>query len=621
MTALLVRQFGPFTRGLIQGASPDLDLTGALRAASNVRLDGVHRMRADLGTLVAMTFQDDATTPADCTTVCGLAPFKDRVLVVAHSTATSKAYLYLVASDFSGYYDTSDALTTGTTAAPLGALWTSIDDPPVVRIAEGLGVGYVAHAAAADSSSLNWPSKSLTLSSGTWTIATMTSDLDDDSTAEDLYFSGVIPFQQHLWAWGFGGGTTAADGFRPELARFSKAIFDASADPNPGDLFAPDDSITFGDRVRSVREGILAAAVGGDALILASNRGSTMVRGYGRDSWQRTVLDRAYGVVGPQALCGAGTAVYGWSFRGLWRVVDGGAPEPLWDAVPDLVATIENGGAPDQTMVAFDPDNDRVSVIYQADATDGVIASAAFDVRRQVWIGKDTSTGVEVFSGLSVAPVFTVDSPPAGPSAAPTVGTVTSITTSSAHLPWTNGDATAETEVWVKQHSDTTYTLAATRAAGVTSYDYTGLLPDTEYDWKVRHTKNGQTSDFAAGTSFTTKKTTDTGGMAAPTGLNFFGLGLVPNDGTPNAGASWSNGAQANRTEIWVAGPSATAPVDSDYGLVLTTASPSTGSAEWVITTTTGTYWCKVRHTDGVTTSAFTSADSATITQPSGSGT
>jgi hypothetical protein len=93
-------------------------------------------------------------------------------------------------------------------------------------VAEGLGVAYIAHATGADASSLSFPLKQFTDS--TRAIATVTSDIDASGGAESIYALGCVSFQQHLWIWGFGSGTTATNAYRPELARFSQPNFATS---------------------------------------------------------------------------------------------------------------------------------------------------------------------------------------------------------------------------------------------------------------------------------------------------------------------------------------------------------------------------------------------------------
>jgi hypothetical protein len=245
------RPFGPFPGGVIDRADASLPsaTVGTLKRARGVTYSGAGRISARGATRVLLTLKDDAGTPATVTSVLGVWQFADRALAVAHSSVTNKVYVYVLASTLDGWYNAAGALQSTLLPQPAAVLWTSVTTAPDVTATEGLGVAYFAHTEGASSAALTFPMKSLTLPS---TVATMTSDLDVSGAAEDLYALGCIAFQQHLWIWGVGSGTTPANHYRPELARFSQPSFVTP--------FLPSDSITLGDRVRSEREKIIGAA-------------------------------------------------------------------------------------------------------------------------------------------------------------------------------------------------------------------------------------------------------------------------------------------------------------------------------------------------------------------------
>jgi hypothetical protein len=261
-------------------------------------------------------------------------------------------------------------------------LWTSITTSPDVTVAEGLGVAYIAHAQALSASALAFPMKSFTDS--TRAVATVTSDLDADTAAEDLYFTGCVSFQQHLWAWGFGTGTTAANGYRPEMARFSQPNFATSSG-----LFRTADSITLGHRVRSQREAIAGGFVAGQALYLGAPYLVTRVTGYGRSSWFREPLDDSYGFVGPKCGVAAGDTLYYWSPRGPVRIPPGGKPEPLFDAIAN--PSLKRSSIRKTSSRAYDMQTDAVTFTF--DTGSGSRTWAAFDIRREVWLGPDDDWG------------------------------------------------------------------------------------------------------------------------------------------------------------------------------------------------------------------------------------
>lgn len=610
--ALTRVSFGPFTTLVVDAANPLLNLQGALTRARNVFVEGANRVRLRSGSTAVMTFNDGGAIPlsdsAFVTSIRAIAPFQDRALVIAHSTVTSKVYAYVVKADFTGWYDASDTLTTGTTASPTATLWSAITTAPDVDVAEGLGVAYVAHKEAADEDGLNWPTKTLTLSGGTWTAATLTSDLNGDSTAEDLYFSGVVSFQQHLWGYGFGAGTTAANAFRPEMARWSQATFDST-----GGLFLTPDSMTLGDKVRSLRERIIAHGLSGNALFLFSPGSCVRITGYGRDTWQRDILDKSYGIVGHKAGVTAGNAFYWWSNRGPMRAGDSGPAEPLWDAIATAALNALSGGDPTGIVAGYDRDRDQVLWFYQADGTEGLKRFAAFDVRRNIWLGPDSSVGIAVGCAGQVEPVYTVDSPPSPPAGPPVLSAASAISTTAFTVNWAIGDVTAALLLKCRVHGAASYGAEIEIGAGATSYGLTGLTANVGYDVSVRHEKNGQ---FSAPDEDATPYATTLESLTceAPTGFTFSpSTGAL---GSYRGTAAWTINEPGASHEIHMAGPSATEPAAGDYSLWATAAAGQTSKDVGPVPTT-GTYWAKARAIKtNYTASAFSSADSAALTAP-----
>ncbi|HJQ96766.1 MAG TPA: hypothetical protein VJ826_00555, partial [Candidatus Polarisedimenticolaceae bacterium] len=529
------KSFGPFTHGSIDSTNALLDMSGALKKGSNLYVVGMNQVLLRAGSTALMTFQDDQGTPANVTSIRGIAPFKDRALVIAHSTVTSKVYGYIVASDFTGWYAANDTLTTGTTAAPTVVLWTSITAPPDVTVAEGLGIAFVAHANAADASGLNWPSYRIGFNidtASTWTADTLQSNLDGNGSA-NIYFSGVIAFQQHLWGWGFGAGTTAATGYNPSRARFSNPIFGFNDASNvQRDFFDSIDDLDLGNRTGSAREKILAAAVAGPTLFFFGHETISRIQGDGRDSWQKTIADTTYGIVGPKAVVSTGDTVYYWTNRGPARLKgyvwygQEGQPEPLWDGIAGAVSDAIAGGNPAGIVAGFARDLDQVQWFYQADSTAGLVQFAAYDIRRDIWLGPVSAVGVQVACASAVEPVFTTTSPPGPPSGAPTLNAADGVGATQGNINYNVADATAATEVSIQTHTGGTWTVIATVQANpgpTNSLTATGLMQSTGYDARVRHVKNGQFSSFATNTSpyFTTTAFT----ALAPTNLAITSFG------------------------------------------------------------------------------------------------
>lgn len=195
-----------------------------------------------------------------------------------------------------------------------------------------------------------------------------------------------------------------------------------------------------------------------------------------------------------------------------------------------------------------------------------------------------------------------------GPSAAPTSPVTASVGATSAVASWTAGDATAMTRVEYRRQVDTTWTVASTGlAAGVSTYTFTGLTSGVAYEWRVAHLKNGSLSSYlgpSASTQFTTSST-----LLPPTGLALSSL-----NSTGTIGIVWTNGGDSGAsTEVYVAGPSATAPNPALYVLD-STASPGVSSTT-TVGDTTGTWWVKIRAVQsGVTASSYDGPVSIAIT-------
>lgn len=592
--------FGPFT-GLLQERNPSGGQTGKLREAKGVMYSGGGKLSVRPGTRTVLTLLDDAGTPANVTTVCAVVPFNDGALAVAHSTTTDKVYLYRLNSTLTAWTDSAGVVTTASTARPVGVLWSSITDPPDVTIAEGLGVAYIAHAAALDGTTLSAATKQYTDS--TWTIATLTSDLDLAGGSEDLYFRGVISFQQHLWGWGFGSGTTAANGYRPELARFSKPIFDTA-----GGLFTGGtDSLTLGNRVRSQREQIVGAGVAGESLFFGAPFQLTRITGYGRDSWFKQPVDQSHGFVGPKCMVTVGDTLYYWSSRGPMRITALGAPEPLWDVVSSTASAVTN---PQKIVAAYDEIRDIVSWTY--DIGSGVQNWLGWDVRRDVCCVVDDDWGQDIWNAGSVSPVYqSTAAATVGPLGAPTSAATSSIGSTSATAGWTAGDATSPSRVEIRVQGGSTWTtLTAVLSAGVQSYALTGLVASTAYEWRVAHVKDGITSSYlgpVAGSQFTTLSDA---ALSPPTGFSLVadGGGLL----SPTATAYWTNSGESSvNTELWIAGPDVVEPDASDYSLsnIVGVGVSSAGFTA----PSAGTWWAKVRHERSGVNSDFTTADSAPL--------
>jgi hypothetical protein len=587
----MVAPFGPFIRGVVDSANPSLGLTGAMRACENAILTGINRLSVRPGSVVAMTLLDDQGSPAPVTSVRHVGPFADGMVAIGYSSVTQKVYLYRLDALATGWYAaTSGTFTTASAAHPVCVIWTGATVPPDVCVTEGLGTLYIANTVASDASGLYWPTKTYTDFSST--VSNLSASGTDGSSAgtDTAYFNGVIAFQQALFGWGYGAGNTAGTAFRPEMIRFSPPSF--------GNLQTAD-SLTLGDKVRSLAERVVGAGLAGQACYFGGSNLLTRVTGYGRDSWYREPVDRSYGFVGPKCMVTVGDTLYYWSRRGPLRVDGVSSPEPLWDALPATVNGIVNSS---KIVAGFDPDRDQVRFHY--DTGTGVRCFAAFDVRRDVWLGPASDLGVAVACAGVVQPyTSSTATPPAGPSGPPTTPSTTAIGQTTATANWVNGDPTAATEVSYQPQGGSTWTVVATQAAGTTSYTFTGLLASAPYQWRVRHVLNGQFSAYLGPVSATQwTDLADTSALQPPTNLN-----VAAQSPKKACYLTWTNSGESGVSTVIERSS------DGTTFSAATTVGPGIASQS-VPVFAYGTWYFRVKHVkSGATDSAYSAVASDTV--------
>jgi len=144
-----------------------------------------------------------------------------------------------------------------------------------------------------------------------------------------------------------------------------------------------------------------------------------------------------------------------------------------------------------------------------------------------------------------------------------------------------------------------------------TTYTLSGLVPLTGYDVRVRHFKNGAYTSYATSTA-PYASTLDLI-CTAPSSVSFASFGPPSQPSDPTGEISWGITQSTASTNVYLAGPSASAPTSGSYGLVYS-APPGTSSYTTGPVSTTGTYWTKVQHVQsGYTASAFTGPASASL--------
>jgi hypothetical protein len=590
---LEVRPFGPFVRGAIDAANEGLELKGSLRYARNVVMDGVGRLKVRPGTALAMTLKDDQGSPANVTSVVCIVPFGDGALAVAHSDVTDKFYLYRFNSELTGWFNAAGALQSNTNAEPVGVLWTAATDPAKVLIAEGLGEAYIAHNNAGSS----FRSKVYTVAGG---ITNLNADLRG-SGVEATYFRGFVSFQQHLWGWGY-GSEAAADNDRPELLRFGFATFATVG----GGYFAQADSITVGHRVRTASERVVGAVVAGQVLYVGTRFSIWPVTGFGRNSWDKSrPLDDSYGFAGVLAAVSANGILHYWSHRGPLRVAGLERPDPLWDAVTVAASGVVS---PTDIVAVFDADRDQVMYVYRNPTSGRVSVLAAVDTRRDAWLGPDGDLGLGIACAGVVHPTDT-----AGPTGPPTSPSTTNIGSTTATANVTPGDSSpGTTTIWeYKRTVDPSFTVAAETPASQTSYQFTGLTEQTDYQWRAKHLKNGQSSTYSGPTAFSTTST-----LAPPSGCGMSaewqGFRTLY-----QFTITWSNSGEAGvSTEVHFSGPNGSPPASGTLPLKATV---GPGVSNYVFNKPIGpgsglTFYAEVRHVkSGVPASPYSNMASIVL--------
>jgi len=206
---------------------------------------------------------------------------------------------------------------------------------------------------------------------------------DTGTKAQQLYFRGVIDYNNHVFGWGFDSAdTTNGDGpSRVMFCNLGKPL--KWGNDNQGAVgvdrnFTDSDAIVLGDAGEIVRGAIKLFG----KLFFGTNKGLHFIAGYGRDSFLTdgsTPVMNAFNVVGPHALIeGPDKLMYGVSDQGLWSFDGAGVPTPLfqklvdfaghsthwWDLIwTDASAAVADPGRTNQDLVWTAVDWDRHQVL------------------------------------------------------------------------------------------------------------------------------------------------------------------------------------------------------------------------------------------------------------------
>lgn len=322
-----------------------------------------------------------------------------------------------------------------------------------------------------------------------------------------MYPRLVTEYNNMIFAAGYGGEKTA-DKNRPEIIRFSYLGLDGTNDTGAGgdagkdingtvfptgmgDTFAREDYFMVTERGTPVVS--MSPAAG--RLLLCTPFQTYSLYGFDRNSFKVELVDAQRGCITSRAMVSAHGTAYWWSNVGPVRYGTGG--------VEEIGANIrEKFSEINQTVFAFhNPETEEVIWFVEGNEDAFVTRALCFNYRYNAWTVREYLG--QFFAAGNVSPVYAdlttgAISSPAGPSAAPNTYSTTGKTDTSATGNWVNGDATAQTEVYLDDK------IQAAVDTGVTSYKFTGLDGSTTYTVKVRHVKNGKASNYLQG-SFTTE--------------------------------------------------------------------------------------------------------------------
>ncbi len=175
------------------------------------------------------------------------------------------------------------------------------------------------------------------------------SDLDGDSTNDQIKFRGVVNHLKYLVGWGYG---TATDPDRSEIVRVC----------HPGEplRWRGDDYFIAGARGVPV----VGCGSAGKTLMVLKENEAHRIFGYDRSTFGIDIADPFRGLAGARLLASVGDTLFGWSSQGPWAtsggplvdiggVLDLDAPEPA-----DLVESgdVADGFAsylPDKKVLLF----------------------------------------------------------------------------------------------------------------------------------------------------------------------------------------------------------------------------------------------------------------------------
>lgn len=469
--------------GMVPEAEPGAAPPGTLESGTDlVPLPG-GKLAVRGGSRILNTLLDGGSV--ELSHVCYIGPFTPTgVVAIGWSDSLNKHYLYRLDTALQFFTGSQATSRHDLTASP-STTWAQTTTPARPNFAELYEKLFLADA------TTQYSARNELLSvDGSGALVRPTFAFDGGA-AKPIKAYCVEEFNNHLFVAGYGDETIED---RPEMVRHS--FLGRSPDSTAGGAegFDPEAWIMLGakgQRVTALRKG--------RGLLLACKENELYrITGFGQAlaGWQFTVEavenTTGMGCANPFAVIYAEEFFYGIGAAGPWRsdgyrIEDiGAARRRDWNLVDKLVNAWV-GWHPYRRLVLF--------AFHPAQAAAGRSATYpwtiwAWDIDRQVW-QPDWKPQVDLFFGAVIPTAAS-----AGPAGAPSNQNYENISTTGFRNTWTNGDASASTEIW-RAPSGGAFALVGTVGPGVVGFDHSGLSDHAEYLTKVRHKKGGAYSEFS----------------------------------------------------------------------------------------------------------------------------
>ncbi len=488
------REVPGWVQGFVEDAEPGTLAPGTIADGENLVPTPAGRLRTRGGSRIMLTLTDASAN--EISHVCAIIPFTAiGGLLVGWSNGEDKHYAWRVDSDMAFITNEAtarkDLTTAPSTTWDFGVDNTVPARPVMAEVWEKMFIADASTAIGTRNQLLGFDN------AGTVTAPAFTFGSGQDSA---LYPFCLEEYNGVLFIAGY-GTEDAGDLDRPEFLRHSFL----GKSPDAADGFHADAWNLIGSKGQR----ITALRKGRSILLVAKENEFYRVSGFGRAfaGWQyqveRVENTQGLGITNPKALIFAQGWWWGVSATGPIRT-DGFTVESLVGPRKPSWRGIDNTA---ESWVAYHPERDLILFgLHPTETESGRSATFpwvvwVWDRQRSVW-APNLKFGADLFhaSALTTTTSTGVGGTPSAPPSSP----VTSAETTSGYTAsWTNGDATAETEVWEKDPDTGTWALVTVVAAGTATYAQTGLLNHLEYFWRVRHRKSGVPSawDVEAGTS------------------------------------------------------------------------------------------------------------------------